>query len=77
MEVTWVGADVMTRCLFIDSGTGLGREVKRCSGGVRLYLPLKEVAFIKMSLLTCEKALIMTYSSYKSDQLINQKLTNV
>lgn len=53
-----MGADVMTRCLFIDSSTGLECEVKRCSRGVRLYLPLKEVAFIKMSLLTCEKALI-------------------
>lgn len=42
-----------------------------------MYLPLKEEAFIKMSLLTYEKALIMTYSSYKSDQLINQKLINV
>lgn len=39
---------------------GWGEEVKE---GVRLYLPLKEVAFIKMSLLTCEKAPIMTYSS--------------
>lgn len=72
-----MGADVMTWCLFTDSGTGLGCGVKRCSGRVRLYLPLKEEAFIKMLLLTCEKALIMTYSSYKSDQLINQKLINV
>ena len=72
-----MGADVMTRRLFTDSGTGLECGVKRWSEGVRLYLPLKEEAFIKMSLLTYEKALIMTYSSYKSDQLINQKLINV
>lgn len=58
-----MGVDLMTRCLFSNSGTGLGVWGEEVKEGVRLYLPLKEVAFIKMSLLTCEKAPIMTYSS--------------
>lgn len=42
-------------------------EGKRGRGGVWLYLPLREVAFIKLWLLTCKRVQTMANTSYKSD----------
>lgn len=44
-----------------------GCEGKRSNGGVWLSLLLREVAFIKLRLLTCKRVQTMTNTSYKSD----------
>lgn len=44
-----------------------GCEGKRSKGGVWLSLLLREVAFIKLWLLTCKRVQTMTNTSYKSD----------